>query len=35
MNEMKAFMKTTGAKLWIYHDMAQKAAIPKAPEFVE
>ena len=35
MREMDAFMKQTGATLWINHDMAQNAAIPKAPAFVE
>jgi len=35
MNEMDAFLKSTGARLWINHDMAQSSAIPKAPAFVE
>ena len=35
MNEMEQFMALTGAKLWINHDRAQNAAIPKAPAFVE
>jgi glyoxylase-like metal-dependent hydrolase (beta-lactamase superfamily II) len=35
MNEMDAFMKSTGARLWINHDMAQSQGIPKAPAFVE
>jgi N-acyl homoserine lactone hydrolase len=35
MNEMEQFMALTGAKLWINHDRAQSAAIPKAPAFVE
>ena len=35
MNGMDAFMKQSGAKLWINHDMQQNAAIPKAPAFVE
>jgi glyoxylase-like metal-dependent hydrolase (beta-lactamase superfamily II) len=35
MREMDVFMKQTGAKLWINHDMAQNAAIPKAPAWVE
>jgi N-acyl homoserine lactone hydrolase len=35
MNEMDVFLKSTGARLWINHDMAQSAAIPKAPAFVE
>jgi N-acyl homoserine lactone hydrolase len=35
MNEMDAFIKATGAKLWINHDPEQSAAIPKLPAFVE
>lgn len=35
MKEMDAFMKQSGAKLWINHDMQQNAAIPKAPAYVE
>jgi hypothetical protein len=35
MREMDAFLKQTGAKLWINHDMAQNAAIPKSPAYVE
>jgi glyoxylase-like metal-dependent hydrolase (beta-lactamase superfamily II) len=35
MNEMEQFMALTGAKLWINHDRAQNAAIPKAPAFAE
>jgi glyoxylase-like metal-dependent hydrolase (beta-lactamase superfamily II) len=35
MNEIDAFLKSTGATLWINHDMAQSSAIPKAPAFVE
>ena len=35
MQDMAAFMKQSGAKLWINHDMQQNAAIPKAPAFVE
>jgi len=35
MNEMEQFMARTGARLWINHDRAQNAAIPKAPAFVE
>jgi glyoxylase-like metal-dependent hydrolase (beta-lactamase superfamily II) len=35
MNEMDAFMKRTGARLWINHDMAQSSTIPKAPAYVE
>jgi len=33
--KMEAFMKQTGATLWIEHDMATHAALPKAPQFVE
>jgi hypothetical protein len=32
---MEAFMKQTGAKLWIEHDMATHAGLPKAPSFVD
>ena len=35
MNEMDAFTKKVGAKVWINHDPIQSAAIPKAPAFVE
>jgi N-acyl homoserine lactone hydrolase len=35
MNEMEAFLKMTGAKLWINHDPEQSRAIPRAPAFVE
>ena len=35
MNEMEQFMALTGARLWVNHDAAQNAAIPKAPAFVE
>lgn len=35
MNEMDAFIKATGAKLWINHDREQSATIPKSPAFVE
>ena len=35
MNEMDAFIKATGAQLWINHDSDQSRAIPKAPAFVE
>jgi hypothetical protein len=35
MNEMDTFMKATGAKLWINHDLEQSTAIPKSPAFVE
>ena len=33
--KLEAFMKQTGAKLWIEHDMATHAALPKSPMFVE
>jgi glyoxylase-like metal-dependent hydrolase (beta-lactamase superfamily II) len=32
---MEAFMKQTGAKLWIEHDIATHAGLPKAPAFVD
>ena len=35
MQEVDAFLKQTAAKLWINHDMAQNASIPKAPAYVE
>ncbi len=35
MNEMDAFIKATGAQLWINHDREQSATIPKSPAFVE
>jgi N-acyl homoserine lactone hydrolase len=35
MEEIDAFMKRTGAKLWINHDRAQSASIPKAPAYVQ
>ncbi|HYX62956.1 MAG TPA: N-acyl homoserine lactonase family protein [Burkholderiales bacterium] len=35
MNAMDAFIKATGAKLWINHDFAQSSGMPKAPEYVE
>jgi N-acyl homoserine lactone hydrolase len=35
MNEIDAFTKKTGAKVWINHDPVQSAAIPSAPAFVE
>lgn len=35
MNEMDAFLKATGAKLWINHDPAQSAMIPRPPSFIE
>lgn len=35
MHQIEAFVKSTGARLWINHDMAQSQAIPKAPAWVE
>jgi N-acyl homoserine lactone hydrolase len=35
MNEMDAFIKTTGAKLLINHDREQSATIAKSPAFIE
>ena len=35
MNRIDAFLKQTGARLWINHDMAQSRMIPKAPAWVE
>jgi glyoxylase-like metal-dependent hydrolase (beta-lactamase superfamily II) len=35
MDEMDAFLKQTGARLWINHDAEQSRTIPKAPAFVE
>jgi N-acyl homoserine lactone hydrolase len=35
MNEMKAFLKQTGAELWINHDPQQSRSLPKAPKFIE
>jgi glyoxylase-like metal-dependent hydrolase (beta-lactamase superfamily II) len=32
---MKAFVKQTGAQVWVNHDKAQHVLIPKAPNFVE
>jgi len=32
---MKAFVKETGAQVWVNHDKAQHVLIPKAPNFVE
>ena len=32
---VQAFVKETGAKLWIEHDKLTHAALPKAPQFVE
>src|SRR5262245_59330933 len=33
--KIEAFIKQTGAKLWIEHDIATHAKLPKAPAFVE
>jgi N-acyl homoserine lactone hydrolase len=35
MEAMEAFLKATGARLWINHDAEQSRAIPKAPAFTE
>ena len=35
MQEMDAFMKTTGAQLWINHDPDESAKIPRSPAFIE
>jgi hypothetical protein len=35
MNEMDAFIKATGAKLWINHDQQQSATIAHSPAFTE
>ena len=35
IDAMKAFAQTTGAQVWVNHDKAQHAAIPKAPAYVE
>ena len=35
MNEMEAFIRATGAQLWINHDSEMSRRIPKAPAFVE
>jgi len=35
IDEMKAYVEKTGAKLWINHDREQSASIPKAPAYVE
>ena len=35
MQAIDAFLKQTGAQLWINHDKAQSAHIPKAPGYVE
>jgi glyoxylase-like metal-dependent hydrolase (beta-lactamase superfamily II) len=35
MEAMDAFLKATGARLWINHDAEQSRSIPKAPAFIE
>jgi N-acyl homoserine lactone hydrolase len=35
MEKVAAVMEKTGAELWINHDKAESAAIPKAPAYVE
>jgi glyoxylase-like metal-dependent hydrolase (beta-lactamase superfamily II) len=35
MHRIDAFLKASGARLWINHDMAQSRTIPKAPAWVE
>jgi glyoxylase-like metal-dependent hydrolase (beta-lactamase superfamily II) len=35
IDEMKAYVAKTGAKLWVNHDMEQHRSIPKAPAYVE
>lgn len=35
MNEMAAFLRSTGARLWINHDHEQSETVPKAPAFVQ
>ncbi len=35
MNEMEAFLKATGARLWINHDSEQSKTIPKSPAYIE
>jgi N-acyl homoserine lactone hydrolase len=35
IDEMKAYVAKTGARLWVNHDMEQHRAIPKAPAYVE
>jgi N-acyl homoserine lactone hydrolase len=33
--KIQAFVKQAGAKLWIEHDMATHAPLPKAPKYLE
>ena len=35
IDEMKAYVEKTGAKLWVNHDREQSASIPKAPAYIE
>jgi glyoxylase-like metal-dependent hydrolase (beta-lactamase superfamily II) len=32
---VESYLKETGATLWIEHDVATHAALPKAPEYVD
>jgi hypothetical protein len=32
---VEQFVKDTGATLWIEHDVATHAALPKAPQYVD
>jgi len=33
--KVEAFVKKTGAQLWIEHDIATHAKLPKSPKYVE
>jgi hypothetical protein len=33
--KIEAFVKSTGARLWIEHDIATHVKLPKSPAFVE
>jgi hypothetical protein len=35
MERIAALLKANKAQLWINHDKAQSAGIPKSPEYVE
>ena len=35
IDEMKAYVAKTGARLWVNHDLEQHKAIPKSPAYVE
>ena len=35
LEEMKAYVAKTGARLWVNHDLEQHRSIPKAPQYVE